>query len=106
MAVVKFCSSMDALACGAQKGGILSLGHARLGLKDEAGRLAFRRFVNDVYRRGRSPTVHGNDKQFGHDSSIKRAGVEHLARELLLSCLTWVSEHPEVKHPRALRKAS
>ena len=104
MAVVKYCSSMDALANGAREKGIVSLGHKRLGLRDEARRSAFRDFVADVYRDRRSPTVHGNDRQFEHDSSSKRAGAEHLARLLLLRCLTWVSEHPEVTDPRALRK--
>lgn len=106
MAVVKFCSSMDALAYGAGERGIVSLGHKRLGLKDEARRSTIRDFVADVYGDRRGPTVHGNDKQFEHDSSSKRAGAEHLARLLLLRCLTWVSEHPEVTNPRALRKAS
>ena len=106
MAVVKFCSSMDALAYGARERGIVSLGHKRLGLKNETSRSAFRDFVADIYSARRGPTVHGNDKQFGHDSSSKRAGAEHLARLLLLRCMTWVSEHPEVTNPRALRKAS
>ncbi len=106
MAAVEFCSSMDALAYGAGEDGIVSLGHKRLGLKDETSRSAFRDFVADVYGDRRGPTVHGNDRQFEHDSSSKRAGAEHLARLLLLRCLTWVSEHPEVTNPRALRKAS
>ena len=106
MAVVKFCSSMDALANGAGEDGIVYLGHQRLGLKDETSRSAFRDFVADIYSARRGPTVHGNDRQFEHDSSSKRAGAEYLARLLLLRCLTWVSEHPEVTDPRALRKES
>ena len=89
MAIVKFCSAMEALACGGNEKRILKLAKARLRIRDET------QFVKDVkklYRRGRSRTVHGTNDRLGHDWSHSKDLAEHLARACLISCLELVAE--------------
>lgn len=104
MAVVKFCSSMDALVCGKGEQVIQMLGRRQLSLDNKASRSTFRDLVQEVYLDGRSPTVHGNSEQLAHDASSRRSVAEQLAQALLLSCLKCISRHPELKDPKALRK--
>ena len=102
MEVVKFCSSMDALARGEAQRGIKALVRARLTVRDEAG---FDDFVKGIYGDGRSPTLHGRNEELTHDWSDKRQEAEHLARELLVSCIVWAQKHPECDDPGALLQA-
>ena len=102
MAIVKFCSSMDALACGKREKGITALGKARLTVRDEA---RFDSLVKRIYQDGRSRTVHGTNEKLTHDWSGDRHGAEHLARELLVSCMIWVEQHPACDDPGALSRA-
>ena len=102
MAIVKFCSSMDALACGAAQRGIKVLGRARLTVCDESG---FDNLVKEIYGDGRNATVHGRNEKLTHDWSGKRHGAERLARELLVSCMIWAEKHPDCDDPGALSRA-
>ncbi|MYD93135.1 MAG: hypothetical protein F4Y02_05465 [Chloroflexi bacterium] len=99
MAIVKFCSSMDALACGGAQCGIKALGRARFTIRDEAG---FDNLVKEIYGDGRSATVHGRNEELTHDWSGKRHDAERLARELLVSCMIWAEQHRDCDDPRAL----
>ena len=84
MAIVKYCSAMEALACGGKEKRIVKLAKARLHIRDET------QFVKDVrrlYRKGRSRTVHGTNDRLGHDWSHSRGLAERIARACLISCL-------------------
>ena len=102
MAIVKFCSSMDALACSGAQPGIKALGRARLTIRDESG---FDNLVKEIYGDGRNATVHGRNEELTHDWSGKRHSAERLARELLVSCMIWAEQHPDCDDPRALSDA-
>lgn len=99
MAIVKFCSSMDALACGKREKGILSLIKSRLKVNDEC---KLKKEVNEIYSAGRSRTVHGTHSKLGHDWSDIRNRAERMARLCLISCMEWVSVHSDVKDPKFL----
>ena len=97
MAIVKFCSAMEALACGGNEKRILKLAKARLHIRDET------QFVNDVgnlYRIGRSRTVHGTNDRLGHDWSDSRDLAEYLARGCLISCLKLAAERHDIDDPQ------
>ena len=102
MAIVKFCSSLEALACGKGRrgkgrNGILDLVKARLSVVDEA---KLQEDVERFYGKGRNPTVHGANDRLGHDWTDTRNLSEELARGCLISCLEWAAEHQEAKNPR------
>lgn len=99
MAIVKFCSSMDALVCGKQEKGILNLIKSRLKVNDE---IKLSKEVNEIYGAGRSRTVHGTNSKLGHDWSDIRNRAERMARLCLISCMKWASEHSEAKDPKLL----
>ena len=102
MAIVKFCSSMDALACSGAQPGINALGRARLTIRDESG---FDSLVKEIYGDGRNATVHGRNEELTHDWSGKRLSAERLARKLLVSCMIWAEKHPDCDDPKALSQA-
>ena len=99
MAIVKFCSAMDALACGKRKRGILALMKARLRVFDES---ELERLLEEIYGGGRSRTVHGTNDRLGHDWSNTRGVAESFARECLMACLDWVSRHESTEDPSRL----
>ena len=102
MAIVKFCSSMEALTCGRKSQGILDLMKARLRVQNQ---VKLRDDLNRLYRTGRSRTVHGTNDRLGHDWSESRVLAEHLARVCLISCLEWAVQHPQSDDPRYFSKS-
>ena len=100
IAIVKFCSSMYALADGKRVKGIKDLIKARLALKDEDKHL---KKIEKIYTKGRSPTIHGTSDQLGHDGSNTRNYVESLARLCLLACLQWTVEYDGKDDPKCIR---
>ena len=102
MAIVKFCSSMEALACGKKSGGILDLMRARLRVRDED---KLRKDLKRLYETGRSQTVHGTNYRLGHDWSDSRSLSEEMARSCLISCLHWAAEHQQANDPRLLSQS-
>ena len=102
MAIVKFCSAMEALACGGKMKGIRRLIMSRLGVVDEQ---KLNETLNRIYGRGRNNTVHGNNERVGHDWVDTRLGAEALARELLLACMEWIHEKRDVGDPRLLQES-
>ena len=99
MAIVKFCSSMEALTCGKRSKGIIKLMKARMRIVDEE---ELRRDLERLYGAGRSRTVHGTNDRLGHDWSDSRNLAEKLARSCLVSCLQWAAEHRQGDNPRCL----
>ncbi len=97
MAIVKFCSSMDALACGKELTGIQDLIKARLTVRDQS---KLRRDLKEIYNASRSRTVHGTNDKFGHDWSDRRSRAEQYARMSLIACLLWAADHPGVDDPK------
>ena len=97
MAIVKFCSSLEALACGKGRSGIRNLVKARLSVVDED---KLQEDVERFYGKGRNPTVHGANDRLGHDWTDTRNLSEELARACLISCLQWAAEHPQANDPR------
>ena len=102
MAIVKFCSSMEALARGKKSRGILDLMKARLRVRDED---KLRKDLKRLYETGRSQTVHGTNYRLGHDWSDSRSLSEELARICLISCLHWAAEHQQENDPRLLSQS-
>ena len=102
MAIVKFCSSMEALARGKKSRGILDLMKARLRVRDED---KLRKDLKRLYETGRSQTVHGTNYRLGHDWSDSRSLSEELARICLISCLQWAAEHQQANDPRLLSQS-
>ena len=99
MAIVKFCSSMEALAGGKKIKGIIDLMKARLRVRDED---KLRKDLKRLYGTGRSQTVHGTNYRLGHDWSESRSLSEELARVCLISCLHWATEHQQANDPQLL----
>ena len=99
MAIVKFCSSMEALAGGKRSNGIRKLVEVRLGIRDEG---AFGQLLGEIYSDGRSRTVHGTNARLGEDWRGMRLAAEDLARELLLACVKWIDEECEADDPKLL----
>ena len=98
MAIVKFCSSMEALACGKGIRGILGLVKARLRVVVDEDKLY--KDVKRLYGTGRSATVHGTNDRLGHDWTDARSLSEELARGCLISCLQYAAEHQQANDPR------
>jgi len=106
MATVKFAASMDALACGRKKKGILELISHRLGpskndLLFKDGMTASKA-VNEIYEVVRSRTIHGTNEKWYRDWSETRSRSEVLARLCLLCCIDWISKNPVVDEPEKL----
>ena len=92
MAIVKFCSSMEALTCGKKEKGIVDLISANLSVGDED---KLRKDVKRLYKTGRSRTVHGTNDKLGHDWGSDRNISESLARLCLITCLERAAKHQE-----------
>ena len=101
MAIVKFCSALDALADGRKEKGILDLVKSRLVVKDED---KLHKKIRKIYGEGRSRSVHGTNEKLGHDWRDTRISAEKLARLCLISCLQWAAENHEVDDPRYFSK--
>lgn len=100
VAVMKFVSSMDALALGKKENGIRELVKVRLNFKEEE---VVRKDIAKLYR-GRSTSVHGTNKEMKYDWSRMRVIGEYLARACLITCLEWAAQHPDCDDPNLLSK--
>ncbi|MCY3701860.1 MAG: hypothetical protein OXG16_04145 [Rhodospirillales bacterium] len=99
MAIVKFCSSMEALAGGGKSQGIVNLIKALMKIGDEA---KLRADVKQLYGSGRSRTIHGTNVRLGHDWSSDRYLAEILAHGVLMGLLQRAVKHPESDYPQLL----
>ena len=93
MAIVKFCSLMEALWGGnAKERGIVELISVNLSVLDED---QLRKDVARLYGTGRSRTVHGANTKLGHDWGSDRNISERLAQLCLINCLERAAKHQE-----------
>ncbi|MYG67697.1 MAG: hypothetical protein F4206_13355 [Gammaproteobacteria bacterium] len=93
MAIVKFCAVLEALSCGRNKKGILSLANARLTITN---RRLFGKRLGDIYKEGRSRTIHGTSKKLRQDLGADCRFMEDLCRKCLLSCLEYATDNPNL----------
>lgn len=91
MGIVKFAASMEALALGRKESGIRSVINARLGIQDDAkvfsDGLTMKQVIGEIYRYGRSRTMHGTNEKLGYDWSVTRGRAEQFASLCLLGCI-------------------
>jgi hypothetical protein len=59
--------------------------------------------VSDLYRKGRSRTVHGTSNELQRDWTKRRALAETLARLAVIGCLAWAAKNSEADDPVQLR---
>lgn len=89
MSIVKFTAALEALA-QSKSSGIKSLIEARL-LRKEGDHLigsqTVKEFVDLIYSKGRSRTLHGTNEDLLHDWSSTRTGAESLTRHCLVQCM-------------------
>ena len=103
MAIVKFCSSMEALSGGRGTKGFAELFDSRLALIDGK---AVQNEIERIYRDGRSRVVHGSTDKLGHDWRERRDFMERISRLCLLRCLEWTSACPRVTELKDLLKSN
>lgn len=106
MGIVKFTSTLDALAVGGRSGGIKRLITARLGLQETApirpGGPTMKTTVDRLYSEARSRTVHGTNTKLSHDWSGTKDISEQFARLCLLACIDWAAANPASNDPKQL----
>lgn len=102
IAVVKFCSSMDALTGGKGRTGISDLIQSHFTVTNVA---LLEKDLKRLYSDGRSRTVHGTSDRLGHDWSSSRSRAEFLARECLLGSLVRIAKYGGPDEPKMLRNA-
>lgn len=109
MAVVKFVSVLDALTGGQQESGILRLLTTQLGIQDNIplfhNGIPIKKLINEMYRYGRSRTVHGTNDRISHDWSVSRERAEKVARLGLILSMSQLSEHPEMASLEGLQQS-
>jgi hypothetical protein len=107
-AIVNFAASMDALCEGKGDQEILRLLQARLGVKPtdpiNPKGPSFKSVIDQIYKNGRSRTVHGTSPHVGHDRSVIRRQAEDIARFALVTCLDLVGEDPGLTEVVQLRE--
>ncbi|MFN3224722.1 MAG: hypothetical protein ACE360_00535 [Hyphomicrobiales bacterium] len=100
MATTHFAASLDTLAGGGRKNGILALLKARLGWDREmtihADGHKLSTVVGRIYEDGRSRFTHGNTEMHYGDWLSSRAFAEFISRQALLSCLFEANQNPEL----------
>ena len=108
MAIVNFAASMDALAHGKQESGIFRVLHARLGINKTATIYhdgpTVKSVIEQIYRSGRSRTIHGTNDKLGYDWSVTASHAQQFARLCLLTCIDWVARDAALDDPSQLTK--
>lgn len=108
LSIVKFASSLDALACGNKGPGILRLIEARLGIEQDEKLFpdgtTLDRAVREIYESARSRTLHGTNTKIWEDWSRIRSRAELFARLCLLACIDWASKNPNCNDPNLLSR--
>lgn len=106
IAITKFMSSLDALACGGKSKGILALACARLGVTAETPVRSdgphFKTAIDELYSQGRSRLLHGNSDRLGQDWEGQRSLAESLSRHCLILCFHWAVEHSACDDPKQM----
>lgn len=105
MAIMNCAVALDALASGQRARGIRRLICARLGigLNDACvGTLTPNDIVHQIYERTRNQAAHGREPPFGRDWSRTRTLAETTTRRMIIECLHWANDHPNVDDPARL----
>lgn len=102
IAIVKFCSAMDALACGRRIKGISELIQSHFTVTSVR---QLDKDLKQLYNDGRSRTVHGTSDRLGHDWSSSKSRAEFLARECLVGSLVRIAKYGGPDDPKILRQA-
>lgn len=102
IAIVKFCSSMDALACGRRIKGISELIQSHFTVTSVR---QLDKDLKQLYNDGRSRTVHGTSDGLGHDWSSSKSRAEFLARGCLIGSLERIAKYGGPDDPKILRQA-
>jgi hypothetical protein len=109
IAITKFMSCLDALACGKGGGGIMTLISARTGVEPTTpirkDGQPYKVVVNELYSQGRSRLLHGNSDRLGRDWEDLRGLAETLARRCLIHCFHWAARHSESDDPQQMSVA-
>ena len=100
IAIVKFCSSMDALACGKRSKGISNLIQSHFAVTNVP---RLEQDLKQLYSDGRSRAVHGTSDRLGHDWSSSRNLAEFLARECLIGSLRRTAKYGGPDNPAIFR---
>lgn len=110
LASIKHAAAIEALAGGREKQGIVELLTARLSF--DRKRQAFKdgttldQFIEQLYSVARSQTLHGTNVRHAEDWSQLQGRSEQIARLALRSVTHWLSKHPGIDDPAALRIAT
>lgn len=103
LAIVKFASAMDALACGGKSSGILNLITTQLGKSGDdqlfVDGTTAQNAVEKIYNYARSRTLHGSNDKIGEDWSKMRIQAEQLTRLCLLCCLDYAGKNISTSDP-------
>ncbi|MGH6908680.1 MAG: hypothetical protein ACREE0_10930 [Phenylobacterium sp.] len=106
VAVVKFAAALDALSCAGERDGICRLITARVALHAQAPLWdegpTLKQAVARIYGPGRSQTIHGTNRQHGHDWTEAQDTAEQLGRLALVTCLDWADENRDCDDPKQL----
>lgn len=106
IAIVKYAAALDALACGKGHGGICRLINARLGIQNDKtilkNGLTLEQAVDEIYRYGRSRTIHGTNEKLGHDWSVTKGLAEQFARGCLVKSIEWAAQNSTSDDPEQL----
>lgn len=106
IAIAKFMSCLDSLACGRKASGIMTLVSARMGVKSDTpireGGQSFKVVIENLYQQGRSRLLHGNSDKLGHDWENQRGLAEMLARLCLILCFHWAADHASSDDPKQM----
>ncbi|MDE0333159.1 MAG: hypothetical protein OXL41_14985 [Nitrospinae bacterium] len=102
MAIAKFCSCMEALACGKGKKGIFNLIQSHLAVESVPN---LERDLKRLYGEGRSRTLHGTTDRLGHDWGDDRQLAEILAHECLIRSLERAATSCDADDPNILLEA-
>lgn len=106
IAITKFMSCLDALACGRKARGMVALVSARMGVTPDTpirkDGPSFKIAIDELYSEGRSRLLHGNSRHLGHDWEGQRKLAETLARLCLIYCFHWAVEHGTCDDPKQM----
>ena len=107
IALTKYISCLDALACGRKASGIIALVSARMEVEPEApirkDGPSFKAAINQLYSQGRSQLLHGSSDRLGRDWEDQRELAETLARFCLILCFEWAAQHAECDDPTQMK---
>ena len=105
MAIVEFAAALECLCCGTKEKGIVKVLSARLGIDAEDSFYEdknLRQTIKQIYKTGRSQTIHGTNSEIVHDWSPIRTLAECVARLGIVACMEWFQQNPSATNPKDL----